>query len=73
MINNPAQADLPDFRVKQSPPFSKVGVDLARPLFAKEGSNMVNVYIALFARCVTRAVHLDLVSNLSAPCFFYVV
>ena len=37
---------------------------------AKEGSDMVKVYIALFTCCVTRAVHLDLVSNLSAPCFF---
>ena len=65
----PAQADLPEFRVQQSPPFSKVGVDFAGPLFAKEGSDMVKVYIALFTCCVTRAVHLDLVSNLSAPCF----
>ena len=30
---------------------------------------MVKVYIALFTCCVTSAVHLDLVSNLSAPCF----
>ena len=65
----PAQADLPEFRVQQSPPFSKVGVDFAGPLFAKEGSDMVKVYIALFTCCVTRAVHLDLVRNLSTPCF----
>ena len=52
-----------------SPPFSKVGVDFAGPLFAKEGSDMVKVYIALFTCCVTRAVHLDLVRNLSTPCF----
>ena len=30
---------------------------------------MVKVYSALFTCCVTRAVYLDLVSNLSAPCF----
>jgi hypothetical protein len=65
----PAQADLPKFRVQQSPPFSKIGVDFAGSLFAIEGSDMVKVYIALFACCVTRAVHLDLVRNLSAPCF----
>ena len=38
-------------------------------LQGKDRSNMVKVYIALFICCVTKAVHLDLVSNLSAPCF----
>ena len=44
----PVQADLADFRVQYSPPFSKVGVDFAGPLFAKEGGHMVKVYIAIF-------------------------
>ena len=30
---------------------------------------MVKVYIALFPCCVTTAVHLDLVRNLSGSCF----
>ena len=44
----PAQADLPELRVQQSPPFSKVGVDFVGPLFAKEGSDMVKGYIEYF-------------------------
>ena len=62
----PAEAHLPEVRVRPSPPFSKVSVDFAGPLFAKEGNEMVKVYIALFTCCVTRAVHLDLVRDLSA-------
>ena len=50
-------ADLPDFRVREAAPFSKVGVDFAGPLFAKcckDGTD--KVYIALFSCCVTRAI-----------------
>jgi hypothetical protein len=55
--------------VRESPPFAKVGVDFAGPLYAREGGEMVKVYIALFTCCVTRAVHLDLVRNLSLSSF----
>ena len=63
-------ADLPDFRVREAAPFSKVGVDFAGPLFAKcckDGTD--KVYIALFSCCVTRAIHLELVRDLSAETF----
>ena len=66
----PDEAGLPDFRVRESPPFAKVGVDFVGPLYAKEGGEIVKVYIALFMYCVTRAVHMDLVRNLSISCFF---
>lgn len=67
----PTEAALPEFRVKESPPFSKVGVDFAGPLYVKgsQSSEMDKVYIALFTCCVTRAVHLELVENLEAPTF----
>ena len=55
--------------MRESPPFAKVGVDFAGPLYAREGGEMVKVYIALFTCCVTRAVHLDLVRNLSLSSF----
>lgn len=67
--DNPTVASLPDFRVKEAPAFSKVGVDFAGPLYAKEGGSMVKVYIALFTCCVTRAIYLDLVRSLSASSF----
>ena len=62
---------MPDFRVQGSPPFSKVGIDFAGPLFEKSAktTGMNKVYIALFTCCVTRAVHLELVKDLKAATF----
>ena len=67
---SPPTATLPDFRVKESPPFRKVGVDFAGPLYVKGPvDEMTKCYIALFTYCITRAVHLDLVQNLLATTF----
>ena len=66
----PPAAALPDFRVKQAPPFSKVGVDFAGPLYVKgENGQMTKAYIALFTCCVTRAIHLEMVRDLSTATF----
>ena len=65
----PQQAALPEFRVKRAAPFENSGVDFAGPLFAKTKSGMSKVYIALFTCCVTRAVHLELVHDLTAATF----
>ena len=54
-------ANLPEFRVKQAAPFSKVGIDFAGPLFVKCGAKCSSkAYIALFSCCVTGAIHLQL-------------
>lgn len=67
---SPPEAALPDFRVKEALPFSKVGVDFAGPLFVKSPTGeMVKSYITLFTCCVTRAVTLDLVKDLTASTF----
>ena len=68
-FSSPQPASLPEFRVRRAVPFSKVGVDFAGPLFIKEGKETRKVYITLWTCCVTRAVHLDLVQNLSASTF----
>jgi len=66
----PSTAPLPEFRVTEAAPFSKVGVDFAGPLYVKGGvGSSEKVYIAVFTCCVTRAVHLDLVEDLSAATF----
>ena len=45
-------------------------MDFAGPLYVKGSrNNMKKSYIALFSCFVTRAIHLELVENLSAPCF----
>lgn len=66
----PSSAALPEFRVTEAPPFSKVGVYLAGPFYIKtQAGNMTKVNITLFSFCVTRAFHLELVEDLSAEAF----
>ena len=51
-------------------PFSSVGIDFCGPLFVKVGRNeMKKYYVALFTRSTTRALHLELVSDLSVATF----
>ena len=69
-FNAPATAALPDFRVTEAPPFSTTGVDFAGPLFVKaKNGEMVKSYICLFSCFITRAVHLELVSDLATSTF----
>ena len=69
-FNPPNVAPLPDFRTNEAPPFSKIGVDFAGPLYCKgtRGSKM-KTYIVLFTCCITRGIHLELATDLSAPTF----
>lgn len=63
-------ADLPDFKVRQAPPFSRVGVDFAGPLLVKGlGGEMVKTYVALSTCCISRAVPLELVGDLEVQSF----
>ena len=67
----PAQqvtSPLPADRVTESPPFEVTGIDFAGPLYVKS-SGQSKAYIALFTCAVTRAVHLELVSDLSTEKF----
>lgn len=68
----PPPPPLPRFRVQQEPPFTFAGVDFAGPLYVK-GSPPSNreqkVWICLFTCCVVRAVHLEIVINLSVLSF----
>ena len=57
-------APLPRDQITESPPFEIVGVDFAGPLYVKTKSSVERAYIALFTCAVTRAVHLELVSDL---------
>ena len=58
--SSPPTTALPEFRVREAPPFSRVGVDFAGPLCVKSKTGgMVKVYIAPFSCCMTRAIHLQ--------------
>ncbi|GFW34700.1 integrase catalytic domain-containing protein [Trichonephila clavipes] len=59
-------ASLPAFRVELSAPFSVVGIDFGGFLYTK---NENKHYIVLFTFAVTRALHLELVNNLTTETF----
>lgn len=69
----PMMADLPGFRVQEAHPFVIVGIDYAGPLQMKElslrKSRICKVYIAVFVCMTTKAVHLEIVSDLSTDAF----
>ena len=65
-LSGPPPPSLPDFRVQEAPPFSFIGVDHAGPLYLRNGEK---VWICLFTCCLVRAVHLELVPDLTAESF----
>ena len=67
----PPPPPLPEFRVSEQPPFTFTGVDFAGPLYIRYPGKpeCSKVWLCLFTCCVVRAVHLDLVPNLTTPAF----
>ncbi|XP_052787361.1 uncharacterized protein LOC128222416 [Mya arenaria] len=65
----PPMAPLPMSRVTESSPFSKVGLDYLGPLYIKGADGTSKVWICLFTCLVTRAIHLELVQNMSTEQF----
>ncbi|XP_050538460.1 uncharacterized protein LOC126903928 [Daktulosphaira vitifoliae] len=69
----PMMAQLPAVRVQASRPFSNVGIDYAGAFAMKEQrlrkSREYKVYVAVFVCMTTKAVHLEVVSDLSTPAF----
>ena len=69
--NSPPPPPLPDFRVKEQPPFTTAGVDFAGPLYIRDKGlmNGNKVWICLYTCCVIRAVHLELVTDMTTEAF----
>ncbi|GFW89683.1 integrase catalytic domain-containing protein [Trichonephila clavipes] len=66
-------SDLPSSRISPAPSFMHCGVDYAGPFQIKiiqgRGSKSFKAYIALFVCFTTRAIHIELVTDLSADAF----
>ena len=58
---------LPEFRVTQSTPFAFTGLDYAGPLYLKGTGD--KVWVCLFTSCATKALHLDLVVDMTTEAF----
>ena len=71
--NLPPAAPLPDFRVIEDYAFANIGVDFAGPVYVKDVyisyKSMDRAYIAIFTCTVSRALHLELCPDQSAPSF----
>ncbi|GFW38331.1 integrase catalytic domain-containing protein [Trichonephila clavipes] len=60
---------LPRGRITQSPPFQIVGIDFTGAILVKDNQGTRKSYVSLFTCAVTRAVHLEFVSDMSTKCF----
>lgn len=69
----PVMADLPQTRVQPHRPFAFVGMDYGGPFSVKEsrrrGAKVNKAYLALFICFSVKAVHLEVVSDLSTEAF----
>ena len=69
--STPIIPDLPEERVSQEPPFTNTGIDFAGPLYVQNlhSTDKWKVYVCLFTCASTRAIHLELITNLSGSSF----
>lgn len=66
--------NLPSVRVNQAHPFENVGVDLAGPIYIcsslrNHRNPIIKAYIVVYVCLATKAVHLDLVTDLTTDAF----
>ncbi|XP_065062391.1 uncharacterized protein LOC135689168 [Rhopilema esculentum] len=66
----PKMSQLPDFRVYEAHAFDAVGIDFAGPLYVRtEDNSLKKVYIALFTCATTRALHIEVVPDMTTNTF----
>lgn len=69
----PIMGNLPKFRSEDIHAFHTVGVDIGGPFYTKESNRrnakVSKAYLCIFVCFATRAVHLEVLTSLSAECF----
>ena len=65
----PDPAPLPQSRTQDVLPFTVTGIDFTGALYVQQGSDEVKVYICLFTFATTRALHLEVFTDLSTKTF----
>jgi len=65
--------DLPNYRVTPAKPFARSGVDYCGPIHIKSGqqrnAKITKAYISIFICLCTKAIHIELVSDLTTDAF----
>ncbi|XP_053378167.1 uncharacterized protein LOC128547996 [Mercenaria mercenaria] len=61
----PPMPSLPPSRVTECRPFSRTGLDYLGPIYVKSNDTPMKVWVCLFTCLVTRAVHLEVVLDIS--------
>ncbi|XP_050598908.1 uncharacterized protein LOC126926582 [Bombus affinis] len=66
--------DLPESHITESPPFTNIEIDYCGPSYIKErrhrNRRKIKVYVAIFICLATKAVHIEVVSDLTIDAFF---
>uniref|UniRef100_A0A0K8S8Z1 Integrase catalytic domain-containing protein n=2 Tax=Lygus hesperus TaxID=30085 RepID=A0A0K8S8Z1_LYGHE len=69
----PKMADLPSYRVRAERAFKRTGLDFAGPFLMKESGRrkalLSKVYLCIFVCMTTKAIHLEVVTSLTADAF----
>jgi len=65
----PDSPPLPKDRVTDMIPFSTTGIDFAGPLYVKENGQIAKMYVCLFTCACIRAIHLELVADMTLETF----
>ena len=65
----PLMPPLPTSRVSESVPFTYTGIDYFGPMFIKNKTEIQKVWVCLFTCLITRAIHLELMQNMSTEQF----
>ena len=65
----PDPPPLPRLRAQDVNPFTFTGVDFTGALYVRQGKGEVKVYLCLFTCATTRAIHLEIVQDLTADMF----
>ena len=68
-VQEQKMSDLPEDRLKTTPPFTYCAVDYCGPWYIKEGRKEVKKYVALFTCIASRAVHLEISNTLETDSF----
>ena len=65
----PDPPPLPEIRLRESVPFTITGIDFTGALYVRHNSIETKVYICLFTCATSRAIHLEVVMDLSVETF----